>query len=303
MADSRSVRYLDFEHRQTQRLDNYLLQFYKNVPRSLIYRIIRKGEVRVNGGRKKAHYRLHQGDRIRVPPLSAKEKPPVNIPKGFRDQVWDSVVAETPSLLVINKPSGVAAHGGTGVPYGCIEALNFDANPSRTFYLGHRLDRDTSGILLIAKDRETMRLLHDAFRANQIAKEYVGLVEGQWPEEITSISKPLSRYLLPNGERRVKVDEKGQSSLTECRTLEAFDGATLMEFKPQTGRTHQIRVHASHVGHPLYGDQKYAGEAVRNATQRLMLHALEVSLPTGESFSVKPSEEFERVCNQVKSAD
>ena len=303
MADQRIVRYLDFKHRQTQRLDNYLLQIYKNVPRSLIYRIIRKGEVRVNGGRKRAHYRLRHGDRVRVPPLSAKEKPPVNIPKGFRDQVWDSVVAETPSLLVINKPSGIATHGGTGVPFGCIEALNIGAESSRTFYLGHRLDRDTSGVLLIAKDRETMRFLHDAFRGNQIAKKYIGLVAGKWPQEITAVSEPLSRYLLPNGERRVKVEETGQSSLTECRILEEFENSTLMEFKPQTGRTHQIRVHASHVGHPLYGDQKYAGEDVRNATQRLMLHALEVSLPTGECFSVEPSEEFERVCIQVTSAD
>ena len=303
MADHRTVRYLDFRHRETQRLDNYLLQTYKNVPRSLIYRIIRKGEVRVNGGRKRAHYRLHHGDRIRIPPLTVEEKPPANIPKGFRDQVWDSVVDETPSLLVINKPSGIAAHGGTGVPYGCIEALNIDADPSRTFYLGHRLDRDTSGILLIAKDRETMRFLHDAFRANQIAKEYVGLVEGKWPEEITSIANPLSRYLLPNGERRVKVDEKGQSSLTECRTLKAFDSATLMEFKPQTGRTHQIRVHAAHVAHPIFGDQKYAGEAVRTLTPRLMLHARRTSLPTGESFSVDPSEEFDRICNQVNRVD
>lgn len=299
MSGRHQVRYLDFKHLETQRLDNYLLQIYKNVPRSLIYRIIRTGQVRVNGGRKRAYYRLQKGDQIRVPPLSVEETSAVQIPQGFRDRIYASIVFETPSFLVLDKPSGVASHAGSGVPYGCIEALNYNNEASSPLYLGHRLDRDTSGILIIAKDRQNMQKLHAAFRSNEVIKEYTGLVHGIWPATITTISKPLERYLLPNGERRVKVSREGQASLTECAILASYSDATRMEFRPKTGRTHQLRVHASHIGHAIFGDLKYASSAERNATDRLMLHASRITLPTGESFAVEPSEDFERNYAQI----
>ena len=294
------VQYLTFPHLQPQRLDNFLISFYTNVPKSRIYRIIRKGEVRVNGGRKRVHYKLRQGDQVRVPPITTQVQRTVpHIPQAFVRQIKNSVIAETSSLLVLNKPAGVAVHGGTGVSYGSVEALNVDKSPVEYVYLGHRLDRDTSGVLLLARTREMMHSLHAAFRQHKVKKEYVGLVAGRWPSKLNTITMPLERINLANGERRVRVSQDGLSSKTDCSIVERSSNSTLMRFFPVTGRTHQIRVHASHAKHPIYGDQKYAQKPHDRKTHRLMLHALRVTLPDGVSFEALPSQEFNLVCDEL----
>ena len=292
------------EARAGQRIDNFLLTQLKGVPKSHIYRILRKGEVRVNKGRIRANYRLQAGDCVRIPPLRQAEEKPRQNPQAWREYgdtnrwnlglngnvpadmtleaVAGSIIYEDPALLAMNKPSGIAVHGGSGVSYGVIEALRVLRPDAHYLELVHRLDRDTSGCLLIAKKRSVLRYLHELLRGDGMAKQYLALVQGQWRGGNKRVELSLQKNTLRSGERIVRVDEEGKQALSIFRPVEVYPAASLMEVVLKTGRTHQIRVHAAASGFPIAGDEKY-GDATFNRVmrecglKRLFLHARSLS--------------------------
>ena len=260
-----------------QRLDNFLTRHLKGVPRSRVYAMVRKGEVRVNGGRARPHTRLAAGDVVRVPPHRPFE-PRRGVPaERLVAELESCVVHEDAGLLVLAKPAGVAVHGGSGVSNGVIEALRA-ARPGAGLELTHRLDRGTSGCLVIAKNRLTLLAVHEAFRAGRVTKTYDLIVAGRWPRRLRSVREPLSRYVLPNGERRVRVNADGAPAHTDFEVLRTAADATWLRAFPRTGRTHQIRVHAAGQGHAILGDEKYAKRDGGPGANRLMLHASAISL-------------------------
>ena len=270
-----------------QRLDNYLVRELKGVPKTRLYRALRKGEIRVNKGRVKADYRLVAGDSVRIPPLRRPSpSEPAPVPRYWAQQIGLRLVYEDENLLVINKPSGLAVHGGSGLSYGLIESLRQLRPADRFLELVHRLDRDTSGLIMVARRPAMLRELHRQLREDKVDKRYLALVAGNWPKSLRVVEAPLEKNVLQSGERMVRVAREGKRSVTEFTVVERFDGATLVEAKPVTGRTHQIRVHARHAGFPLLGDDKYGDERSAALTrtlglQRLFLHArsLRISLP------------------------
>jgi 23S rRNA pseudouridine955/2504/2580 synthase len=267
-----------------QRIDNFLSRILKDVPRSLVYRILRTGEVRVNGKRAKPELRLAVGDRIRLPPLQRKtaeqraaERSAPS--RSLRDFIAGAIIHEDRELIVVNKPAGVAVHGGSGLSAGVIEALRAIHPELKELELVHRLDRDTSGVLLIAKRRAVLRELHALLRERDMEKRYLALVVGRWPFGTKTIDLPLKTNLKQGGERVVRVHADGQEAITTFRPIEHFGKlATLLDVSLGTGRTHQIRVHAAHAGHPIAGDEKY-GDRERDAKlkpyglNRMFLHA------------------------------
>lgn len=272
-----------------QRLDNFLMARLKGVPRSMVYRIVRKGEVRVNKGRIKPDYRLKTGDIVRVPPVRVSE-PDTSVPaKSLQQRVEDAVLYEDKSILVINKPSGIAVHGGSGINHGVIEALRAQRPDAHFLELVHRLDRDTSGCLLIAKKRSALRDLHEQLREHKMRKIYLALLKGNWGTKKQLIDAPLLKNTLKSGERMVKVDKEGKVARSIFQPLVSRSDASLVEVRLETGRTHQIRVHATYSGHPIAGDSKYGDEEfnkqMRNSgLKRLFLHAssLTFTLPGTE---------------------
>ena len=282
------VRFIEVDDtRAGQRLDNFLKLHLKGVPKTRIYRIIRKGEVRVNKGRVTAGYRLEAGDNVRIPPVRMADKVPVPLPgAGMSGAIEKSIVYEDDALLVVNKPAGMAVHGGSGVSLGIIEALRAMRPAGRFLELVHRLDRDTSGCLLIARKRSMLKHLHVQMQSGKTEKIYRLLVVGRWPERRRKVKAPLLKNTLRSGERIVVVHPEGKSAVTHFRVLERLDGYTLLEARLETGRTHQIRVHARYVGCPVAGDEKYGDDEVNKAVRqqgicRLFLHALclKVQLP------------------------
>ncbi|MBP0048669.1 23S rRNA pseudouridine(955/2504/2580) synthase RluC [Marinobacterium sp. AK62] len=293
---AQQVRFVEVDADQEgQRIDNFLRTCLKGAPKSLIYRILRKGEIRVNKKRVKPDSRLCAGDIIRIPPIRIPEKgEAAPVGEGLAQHLEQAVLYESDSLIIINKPSGLAVHGGSGVNLGMIEALRQIRPKSRFLELVHRLDRDTSGCIMVAKKRSMLRYLHDALRQRKVNKVYQALVVGRWGKRQQTVDAPLLRYELKSGERMVKPHPDGKASVTRFQVLRRFqDVATLVEARPLTGRTHQIRVHTQFAGHPIVGDVKYTPDE-DNARfrslgfKRLMLHAakLEVSLPDGEKLSV-----------------
>ncbi|WP_409526091.1 23S rRNA pseudouridine(955/2504/2580) synthase RluC [Nitrincola sp. MINF-07-Sa-05] len=291
------VRYVTVEPEQEgQRIDNFLRTQLKGVPKTLIYRVLRKGEIRVNKKRAKPDYKLVSGDEVRIPPVRVSEpNTPEIIGRGFLDRLESAILYETDALMVINKPSGLAVHGGSGITSGLIEAVRQMRPDARFLELVHRIDRDTSGCLMIAKKRSMLRHLHEGLRERQIKKVYQALVVGRWEKRQQRVDAPLLRNELQSGERMVRVDNSGKSSITDFRLLRRFgDLATLVEASPLTGRTHQIRVHCQFAGHPIIGDTKYGDERMNQQMKaygihRLMLHAAEIRarLPDGEMLVVK----------------
>jgi 23S rRNA pseudouridine955/2504/2580 synthase len=279
------TRALISEEEAGQRLDNYLLRVCKGVPKSHVYRILRSGEVRVNKKRAEASYRLLAGDELRLPPVRIAERPPVaddaamiraDLPLLFEDD----------ALLAVNKPAGIAVHGGSGVSFGVIEALRRQRPQARFLELAHRLDRETSGILLVGKKRSALNKLHDMFRegGRSADKRYLVLVAGRWTDRQRDVRLPLYKYLLDNGERRVRVAEDGKFSHTVFRLVERLGDFTLLEAQLKTGRTHQIRVHLAHLGFPIAGDEKYGDFALnkvlaKEGLKRMFLHAWKMSFP------------------------
>ncbi|MGM0520569.1 MAG: RluA family pseudouridine synthase [Pseudomonadota bacterium] len=297
MAEGREVQWVDIAPEQAgQRIDNFLMTRLKGAPRALIYRIVRKGEVRVNKKRVKVDYRLQGGDVVRVPPLRLAPREAVkDVSDNLRDVLLGSVIMEGPDWLVLNKPSGLAVHGGSGVKIGLIEALRQVRDDLSFLELVHRLDRDTSGCLLLAKSREALVTLNASLKQHAMDKRYLALVAGRWPARKTYVSARLDRYDAGNGERRVRVDPNGKVARTRFAVVETFSRATLIEAEPVTGRTHQIRVHAAHAGHPLLGDDKYVSRDSRQLAQhldvgRLFLHAHALTFPeptNGRPVTVK----------------
>lgn len=273
---------IDAEH-AGQRLDNFLFTRLKGVPKSHVYRILRTGEIRRNGGRAKAQDRLAAGDIVRLPPVRLAERESPELPlKLLRSRIEPRILHEDDDLLVLNKPSGMAVHGGSGLSYGVIEALRELRPQARALELVHRLDRETSGCLLIAKRRSALKSLHEQFRNDDVNKVYLALLTGQWAKSRWMVDAPLLKNVLQSGERLVRVAREGKAAMTEFRRLARYAEATLVEARPITGRTHQIRVHARHLGHPLAGDERY-GDANANrrfrrlGLGRLFLHARETT--------------------------
>ena len=265
-----------------QRLDNFLQRVRGGVPKTRIYRAIRKGEVRVDKGRVKPDIRLEAGVCVRIPPLRVPEKAEAAGAAGWRSRLRAAIVREEATLLVINKPPGLAVHGGSGVNVGLIETLRAMYDTDRYLELVHRLDRDTSGLLLVARRASTLRSLHGLLRSNGVDKRYLCLVSGRWPAHLKRVDAPLEKFSLPSGERRVKVAATGRQSLTTFRVVTRWPSMTLVEAKPVTGRTHQIRVHCQHAGFPILGDAKYADDAADRLAEklrlkRLFLHAASLS--------------------------
>lgn len=284
------VRYLEVTSEYVdQRLDNFLLRELKGAPKSLIYRIVRTGQVRVNGGRVQPDQRLHTGDRVRIPPvrLGEREERPFQPSSGLADLLREAVLYEDRDVLVLNKPSGLAVHKGSGLDYGVIEALRA-LRPAESFLeLAHRLDRETSGCLALARTPVALRQIQAAFKTGQVEKRYLALVRGYWNHGPREVNQPLRRNVLRGGERMVEVLEDGKPALTRFQPVSLHKPASLLEANIATGRTHQIRVHAAHVGHPLAGDDKY-GDAAFNrlmaeqyGLRRLFLHAHSLNLPLG----------------------
>ncbi|GEN22545.1 pseudouridine synthase [Halomonas cupida] len=286
MAEGQEVQWIEVTEGQVgQRVDNFLMSRLKGVPRSMVYRIVRKGEVRVNKKRVKADHRLEVGDVVRIPPIRVAPREAVReVSDNLRDLLVGSVLLEGPDWMVMNKPSGLAVHGGSGVKIGLIEALRQVRDDLDFLELVHRLDRDTSGCLLLAKSRPALLALNTSLKQHQMNKQYLALVGGRWPARRDFVSARLDRYDAGNGERRVRVDAAGKVSRTRFAVRETFAGATLVEAEPITGRTHQIRVHAAHAGHALLGDDKYgtregAQLSRRLGLGRLFLHAASLTFP------------------------
>jgi 23S rRNA pseudouridine955/2504/2580 synthase len=260
-----------------QRIDNFLLRHLKGVPKSHVYRVLRSGEVRVNSGRVKPEYRLQPGDRVRVPPIrTAERKPqtakPLNLPVAYEDD----------ALILIDKPSGVAVHGGSGVSHGVIESLRAERPQAKFLELAHRLDRDTSGLLMVAKKRSALVELHRMLREGEVEKDYLAVVKGVPAKREFEIRESLHKYVTSQGERRVAVREDGKAAATRARLVKAAGSYSLLELRLLTGRTHQIRVHLAHAGHPILGDDKYGDFELNRAlakagVKRLFLHAAKLS--------------------------
>ncbi len=272
------------EH-EGQRVDNYLLRELRGVPRSRIYRIIRKGEVRLNGGRVGAKARLTAGDVLRIPPIRVSADSPTVIQDN---NILETIIYEHKLLYVLAKPAGLAVHGGSGISHGVIEAMRA-ALPQERLELVHRLDRDTSGCLMVARRRSLLRPLQAALRDKSgLHKYYTVIVHGQWPTGVTRVDAPLDKNTLAGGERVSRVTESGKPSMTGFRVLARSDSLTLLEAEAITGRTHQIRVHCQYLGCPIVGDARY-GDAVADRrlghdARRLMLHASRLILPEMEGF-------------------
>lgn len=275
-----------------QRIDNYLMRVCKGVPKSHVYRILRSGEVRVNGGRVGPTYRLALGDEVRIPPVRvAARDAPAAAPAGKPLPV----VYEDDALLVIDKPSGKAVHGGSGVSFGVIEQLRSQRPDARMLELAHRIDRETSGLLIIAKKRSALTALHDMMREGRVEKRYLTLVPGRWANPLQHVKEPLFKYLTPEGERRVRVSGEGKPAHSVVRLVRRWQRFSLLEVELKTGRTHQIRVHLAHLGFPLCGDDKY-GDFPRNKAleqeglKRMFLHAAYLSFEhplTGETIALQ----------------
>ena len=310
-ASARGVETVEVpEDRDGQRVDNFLTGRLKGVPKSLVYRLLRTGQVRINGKRAKPDVRLAAGDRVRIPPVRVAERvdggPP---PAGQSARVEAAILSEDRDFLVIDKPAGVASHGGSGVSFGAIELLRA-ARPRDTLELAHRLDRDTSGVLVLAKKRSALTKLQAEIREGRVEKRYLALLEGRLPTQKLIVDAPLRKSVLQGGERMVRVDDEGKASRSRFSEVERFADATLAEIAIETGRTHQIRVHSAHIGHPIAGDEKYGEREFNRAMRekglkRLFLHAARFEFSIGErsyGFSAPLPDDLKRVLDALSNS-
>jgi 23S rRNA pseudouridine955/2504/2580 synthase len=302
------------EERDGQRLDNFLLGLLKGAPRSLIYKIIRDGQVRVNGKREKPEYRLEEDDLVRVPPVKIEVADPNRVPpKAMLERLEASIVFEDKALLVLNKPSGIATHGGSGISFGVIEALRA-LRPNEPLELVHRLDRDTSGVLVLAKKRSALLQLQALMREQDEdespEKQYLALLVGRMPAGTMTVKAALQKSVMQGGERMVRVDMAGKASISHFTLLERRGGYSFCKVRIETGRTHQIRVHAAHIGHPVAGDDKYGDKEANKklssqfGLKRLFLHAasMQFALNDGQTpytLSAPLAPELNEVLNKL----
>lgn len=309
VSPSSAVRIIEIDESQAgQRIDNFLLTLLKGVPRSKIYQILRKGEVRVNKGRIKAFYKIRAGDQIRIPPVRvAQRDKPVASPAIIK-KLQDSIIYEDDEMLVLNKPAGMAVHGGSGVKVGVIESLRIAKPTCRFLELVHRLDKNTSGCLLIAKKRSSLRFLQDQFRQHKLKKKYLALVKGNAKNKSYHVELALKKNTLAGGERIVKVNSTGKQAISDFNIIASGKLASLYEVEIKTGRTHQIRVHAQSLGHPVAGDEKYGDDAFNRkmkdyGLKRMFLHAqlLTIQLPdkSSKTFFAPLDKELQKVLNNL----
>jgi 23S rRNA pseudouridine955/2504/2580 synthase len=305
-SDGVRLEQVDRDH-AGQRLDNFLAGRLKGVPRSAVYRMIRTGQVRINGGRARAASRLSEGDTVRIPPARVRDGQSATVSERVRDQVRQAILYEDSDLLVVDKPAGMAVHAGSGLPWGLIDALRQD-RPDQYFELVHRLDRETSGCLVLARTGPALAHLSAAFRDGQVRKFYLCLMSGRMPQAVVDVDAPLIKRADTRG-GGVEVDEAGKPALTRFRLLRQFDDCSYVEAELFTGRTHQIRAHARHLGMTLAGDQKYAdGKSLRKwrklGLSRVFLHAHRLALtsPKGEElgFEAPLPETLRRVLDRLE---
>lgn len=281
-----TVSHVEVDREQAgQRIDNFLTRYLKGVPRSHVYRILRNGEVRVNKGRVKPSYRLAVDDRIRIPPVRSGDSAEAWAPGPVRSRLEAAILLEDDDLIVLNKPAGLAVHGGSGLHYGVIEVLRQIRPHAPTLELAHRLDRDTSGCLLIAKSRRMLSALHGLLRTGEIEKQYIALIAGVWQGGMREVVAPVARQ---RGLETMTVREGGKQAHSLFKPLTRFEQSTLMEVRIRTGRTHQIRAHAAHLGYPIVGDDKYGDIAFNRlmherGLRRLFLHAARLMFRIPES--------------------
>jgi len=292
-----------------RRIDNFLLNKLKGLPKSHLYLLLRKGEIRVNKKRIKPSYKLQQNDVIRVAPLRLSiEAQPSKPSKELLKKLSNKVLYEDQDLLIINKPVGIAVHGGSGIRLGLIESLRIMRPEAHFLELVHRLDRNTSGCLIIAKKHSILRELHKLLCENKIKKIYTALTLGRWPKKINKVNIALRKNVLRSGERIVKASEQGKAAFTEFKVIQNFAISSLVAVKLYTGRTHQIRVHAQLSGHPIAGDDKYGDRAFnrimwKRGLRRMFLHARKIKfvLPSGKKISIEAplGEELEQILKQL----
>jgi len=295
-----------------QRIDNFLARHLKGVPKSHIYRVLRRGEVRVNSGRVQASRKLNAGDIVRIPPVRTGTATPQPAGAAAGQRLESAILLETDRYLVLNKPAGLAVHGGSGLSHGVIEALRAARPAAPYLELAHRLDRETSGCLVLAKRRSFLRHFQQQLRDGQVSKHYLALLSGQWKGGHQTVNVPLRKHQPHGGERVVRVDRDGKEAISEFRTLAVLPGATLVDVELHTGRTHQIRVHAAHLGYPLAGDEKYGERAANRlfrelGLRRMFLHAglLVFTDPaTGDRVTVSAPlvDELRAVLDRLESA-
>ena len=286
------------EDYQSTRLDNFLLSKIKNVPKSRIYSMIRKGEVRINGSRCKPERKLQKGDKIRIPPYKSVKNFIQKPKKSLIDIIKRNIVFEDNSIIAINKPEGLASHGGSGLSLGLIEAVRQIDSKYKDTHLVHRLDRNTSGIMILAKKRSILRKLNEEIRKGNVEKKYIAIVTGSWPKNITKIDKKLVKNELRSGEREVRVGNEGKDSITLVNLLEINKNFSKLECELITGRTHQIRVHLQSEGFPIVGDEKYGdkekNKLIRNqGITRMLLHSKSIKfLDIGLEFRAEEPSHF-----------
>lgn len=315
MPDMSGVQYVDVSaERAGQRLDNFLLGQLKGLPRSHVYRILRTGEVRVNGRRAKPDYRIQAGDRVRLPPLQrAATIEPTAPPKALMGEIAGRILYEDDHLLAVNKPAGLAVHAGTGVAYGLIDVLRALRPHFPELNLVHRLDRGTSGCLVVAKTRADLLMLNRAFADRACGKVYMALTAGHWTQARTIVRQALDVEHREQGERSVRVDaERGQAAVSRFQEIERFPGSSLVRVEIDTGRTHQIRVHAAAAVHVLAGDDRYGNhdfnrQMARMGLRRMFLHAAELVLPLGDGkplrFKAPLPEDLARVLTALRAGE
>lgn len=301
------VQYLNVdEDRNGQRIDNFLMGQFSKLPKTLIYRWLRKGELRVNKKRVKQTYRVSAGDIVRIPPFTLEEDAIIRVSDDHLSFLESLILFENDDYMIINKPCGIAVHGGSGVTSGLIERLRQLRPHAKKLELAHRLDKETSGCMIIAKKYSILTYFHEALKKREVQKTYHALVHGNWSNKIKQIDLPLKRHLLPHGERIVRVDKlNGKEALTSVRILQKFDDYTLVEAIPHTGRTHQIRVHLTAFDHPIVCDKKYGVEAkdqglISKGFNRLFLHSARLSFKdpktTEEIYFEAP---YDRECSKL----
>ncbi len=310
------VQILEVDEASTgQRVDNYLIKIMKGVPKTRIYRCIRKGEVRVNKKRVQASDRLEVGDQVRIPPVRMANPQTAVATEKTRSSLEQAVLFENSALIVVNKPTGMAVHGGSGISLGVIETLRQMRPDARYLELVHRLDRETSGCLMIAKKPKYLKALQALLQnKNELEKHYLCIVHGRWAKRKQVVNLPLAKNVLASGERISRVQPDGKASLTEYDVLATGQGLSLVAARPVTGRTHQIRVHCTSAGYPIVGDSKYGDESKdkllegRFRANRLMLHAARLELPPlfeypSLSVSASPDERFQNLIEYIKQED
>lgn len=287
--------------RHGQRLDNFLCGLLDGVPRSLVYRLVRTGQVRVNGGRAKPMKKLRAGDEVRVPPVSVKPPTDRSPPQALVERIRSRLVARTEEYCIIDKPAGLAMHAGSGVGYGLVDVVAVFGKQWRPV---HRLDRATSGLVLFACHRPALLALQQCFVRREVEKRYLALLSGNLTESICTVNAPLKKIRDGSGQSQVIVDASGQPALTRFRVLEQLPGFSYVEAEIETGRTHQIRAHARHIGHPLAGDERYNAQAGPDGLQRLFLHAHYLRLPWPEDqiFSLPLPDELSAVLEKLRQA-